>query len=435
MWNWVSRGLLYLLGAFIVGLVIIGVLVMASPSALPFFSELFGTTINSTQQLALNGTAINNTKLPTLKFIGWLISGCIALIATILINRRADAQINAAEAQAKSSEAQTESNKLTRQRQSEELFNWAAGHLVNDRAEARIVAFYELHSLARAKEDLRERVFEVLCAHLRQITTAPDYAGIGKPTEEVQTLLDLLFKSDECIFQKLKANLRRVNLVGANLISAHMPSTDFAGACLIGANMRLAKLHNCNFTDTKMHGARLIGAKLPMAKFARTKLYGSELYGANFQFAYFADTDIRGSCCGSAPLLSDFGTQMQGAHLGLISAGNSVAYMGGVSGDLWENFQSVIEKHVEKKGCIRDIIFDGHPKNIKHLFKKDVEKTNKFLQENVSPERAQEYMDIMKHYMKEYEADCMRFNFDRSPYTKEEAKEWIKEYNQAMGKP
>ena len=425
MWGRISRGLLYLLGVFIVGLVVIGVLVMASPSVLPFFSELFGTTINSTQQPVLNGTAINNTKQPTLKFIGWLISGCIALIATILINRRADAQAEAAK-------AQVDSNELTRQRQSEELFNWAASHLVNDRAEARIVAFYELHSLARGVEHLRKRVLEVLCAHLRQITTAPDYAGIGKPTEEVQTLLDLLFKSDECIFQGLEANLQRVNLVGANMVSAHMPSTDFASACLIGTNMSLAKLHNCNFINAKMHGVNLLGAKLPLARFVGTKLYGSILHNANFQSAYFMNTDLRGSCCGRAGLFGELGTQMQGIGFGLIPIDNNVAYMGGVSGDTWESFQSVIEKHVEKEGRIRDIIFDGHAKNIKNLFKIDVEKTNKFLKENVSPERAQGYMDIMEHYMQEYEAD--KPNLDISPYTKEEAKEWIEEYNQAMGK-
>ena len=441
MWDRISRGLLYLLGVIIVGLVVIGALVMVSPSALPFFSELFGTTINSTQQPVLNGTAINNTKQPTLKFIGWLISGCIALIATILINRRANAQIKSSEAQVissdaqmKSSEAQITSNELTRQRQSKELFNRAAGHLGNDRAEARIVAFYELHSLARAEEDLRERVFEVLCAHLRQITTAPDYAGIGKPTEEVQTLLDLLFGSDEPIFQRLKANLRRVNLVGAHMVSAHMPNTDFTDACLIGANMSLAKLHNCNFCTTKMHGANLTGAELLLSKFTGTKLYGSQLYSANFQLANFLSTDFRGSCCGHGIALHPFRTQMQGLSM-FVPLGNQEAYMGGVSNDEYEGFQSVIEKHIGKKGCTQEIMFGGCEKSMEHAFKKDVECHVKFLEKNVSSECTQKYLKSMGHYMKASETSNMRPNIDISPYTKAVADGWIKEYNQAMGKP
>ena len=424
MWGRISRGLLYLLGVFIVGLVVIGVLVMASPSVLPFFSELFGTTINSTQQPVLNGTAINNTKQPTLKFIGWLISGCIALIATILINRRADAQAEAAK-------AQVDSNELTRQRQSEELFNWAASHLVNDRAEARIVAFYELHSLARGVEHLRKRVLEVLCAHLRQITTAQGYAGIGKPTEEVQTLLDMLFKSDGYIFQGLKANLRRVNLVGANLALAHMPNTDFTNACLIGANMRSAKLHNCNFASAKMHGVYLAGAELLFAMFVNTKLYGSELYSTNFQCANFIDTDFRGSCCGHARFSHIFGTQIQGS-ITFIPSGSLGMYMGGVSNDNHEDFQSVIEKHIGKKGRTQEIMFDGCAKNMKHEFKKDMECHAKFLEKNVSSECAQKYLERIGPYMEEGKTG-LRPNIDTSPYTKEDANEWIQEYNQKMG--
>ena len=108
--------------------------------------------------------------------------------------------------------------------------------------------------------------------------------------------------------------------------------------------------------------------------------------------------------------------------------------MGGVSNDEYEGFQSVIEKHIGKKGCTQEIMFGGCEKSMKHAFKEDVECHAKFLEKNVSSECAQKYLKSMGHYMKASETSNMRPNIDISPYTKAVADGWIKEYNQAKGK-
>ncbi len=371
------------------------------------------------------GFELSDTPKPeTLKFVGWIIGGILAVIGVIAVNRRADAQTKIAEEQA-------ENNKLIGEGHIEERFKAAIEHLGHDAPRMRIVAYYEFYQLAQAHPNLRKIIFYMFCAHLREITNAKDYEGKGKPTEGVQTLLNLLFKpEDKSVFQRLRADLRRVNLAGADLVGAHMPNTDFTNACLIGANMRYADLHASNFTCAKMHGSALQDAKMPLAQLVYTALNGSNISNANLQCATMVCADFRGSRCEN--------TQMHINKLYMLPPESERAYMGGVFGrDAYDGFLSVIRRQIGARGNIRTIHFVGGRLG---LFEDQIRRTMGFLREYVDEKSAQKYWDMMEKEMKiviprTMNAEEMAYSHtDLNPYTPEDAEKWISEYNEAMGK-
>ena len=387
----------------------------------------------------------------TITFIGWGMSGLFAILGLIVLNKRAnaqqataeaqkmtaEAQMQSAEVQKETAEAQIQSNKFAEQRYVDEKYEDAIQNLGHKHAGVRIAAYYSLHRLAKTYKNLREVIFTQLCTHLRDITTAPDYAGKTKPTEGVQTLLDILFKSEDSkiIFRGLKANLQRVHLIGADLRGAHMPQTDFSNACLINADMRFARLHKSYFSHTKMQNAILVCAEMPLATFYATKLIGAHLFNANFQQSYMIDVAFYGAGMGYSHQFSSCGTQMQNAGLHLVPTQCNIAYLGGVYDNWSGDFCSTITARIGKPGIIEDIIFFGDENR---MLASAINDTVKFLAEFVNEKSAQEYKkDMREHIGKNSRSisgnDWQKSNFIVTPYTKEQADEWIAEYKEAMG--
>lgn len=348
-------------------------------------------------------------KNEALKFIGIGMGGLLAAIGAIAVNRRADAQVK--------------NNKLVEKGHIQDRFKAATEHLGHRRAGMRIAAYYEFYQLAQDNKNLRKNIFDMLCAHLRQITNSSDYKGIGKPTEGVQTLLDLLFKSeDKSIFQGLKADLRRVNLAGADLVGAHMPNTDFTNACLIGANMRLADLHASRFIGTEMYGAALQDAKIPFGLFIYTKLNGSNISSANFQGSRMVCADFRGACCDNVYMQLGFN---------ILPPGNPKACMGGVfCNEIYDGYVSVIRRHVGIQGNVGEIHFydDCHG-----LFKFQIKENSNFIRKYVGEKEASKYDKYMEIHEDNRPHD-IKHGIVLDAYTEKDADKWIKEYQKAMGK-
>ncbi len=251
-------------------------------------------------------------KLELLKFIGWIISGLIAILGVIGLFQRATAldkqneiNQNAHDQQTEALEKQRETNEKNHKQQAavlkeqretnekshvQERFKAATEHLGNERASVRIAAFYEFYRLIKieSEPDLREHVFDILCAHLRQTTKHKDYtpeekvlkdgAKKIKPTEEVQSLLNILFKprnNDKFIFDGLVANLEETNLQGANLRNAELQK----------ANLRQANLRNADITY----------ANLQKAEMWKVDLRNAFLRSANLQEAEIVVADLRGA--------------------------------------------------------------------------------------------------------------------------------------------
>ncbi len=215
-------------------------------------------------------------KLELIKFVGWGISGLIAIFGVIGLLQRAAAL--------------DKQNETTEKGHVQERFKAATEHLGNRQASVRIAAFYEFYRLAKIKSepDLREHIFYILCAHLRQTTKHKNYKPEKsvlkngdkeiKPTEEVQNLLNILFKprkKDEFLFGGLEANLEETNLQGANL--------------------RNAKLQKINLRKTNLQNAHLSGADLQEAKMWLTDLQCAFMEETNLQKTQMIGADLRGA--------------------------------------------------------------------------------------------------------------------------------------------
>ena len=219
-----------------------------------------------------------------LKFIGLGISGALATIGAIAISRRANAQV--------------ENNKLIEKGHIEDRFKSATENLTNKHSVVRISAFHQFYYLAKHHhvDDFRKNIFDVLCAYLRNMTSKKIYieeTGKEKPTEECQTLLDVLFKSDDkSVFGKFRADLRAAHLAGVNFANANLANADFTDAYLPKADFEKANLPSANFWRANLEGSIFIDAKLWRANFEEANLVKSNFYCANLKNTKFIRANL-----------------------------------------------------------------------------------------------------------------------------------------------
>ena len=228
-----------------------------------------------------NGITYNKTE--TIKLIALGIGGIVAAIVAVAFNRRA--------------KAQEENNRLTKKSRIDERFNSAVQNLGSPKQNVRIAAFYQFYYLARIKDpdgdNFRESIFDILCSHLRSTTLKKSYQeqkGKDAPTEECQTLLNILFKpidkSVGPIFYDFKAELQEIYLRGANLqyasfvnanlgkadlIDTNLKGADFSRASLIEADLRqtnsVIRNSGAHFKDTIFYRTLFISAKVQKLNF------------------------------------------------------------------------------------------------------------------------------------------------------------------------
>ena len=188
------------------------------------------------------------------KFAGYLIGGLLLFWQIEISNRRATAAEKTAE--------------LTERGNIAERFKNAIEHLGHKSASIRLGGIYALHHIAQEVEKYRERVFEILCAYIRETTTQEAYKprivkfSRKEPTIEIQSILNLLFmKTPGCeIYKGLKTNLENVNLAGSRLIEANLQIADLQeanlqGAYLDGTDLQGANLYGTDFRDVNLAGA------------------------------------------------------------------------------------------------------------------------------------------------------------------------------------
>ena len=222
------------------------------------------------------------SKSEVIKLIGLGMGGALAVIGTVLLNRRADAMASSAAAMA-------QNNELIEKGHIDERFKAAIESLGHALASVRIAAFHQFYNLAKGSsdKDFVKSIFDILCSHLRQITSDDDYRngkGRDKPTEECQSLLDVLFKNPQNIFLELNAQLRGVHLVGANFWKANLYGVVFNGANLRGADFWRSELNCATFAYAKLQGVKFMHANADNAYFGY-----ADVEGAIFNFAHLCD--------------------------------------------------------------------------------------------------------------------------------------------------
>ena len=241
-------------------------------------------------------------KSEVLKFIGIGMGGILLALQALMSYKRAKALEDTAKAQA-------DTVSKTEQGQRQERMKNAIEHLGHKSDSVRLGGAYELFHLAQDTKELRQTVFDILCAHIRQTTSEEAYQKKhkSKPSEEVQNLLTLLFVQEHEVevFENFrinfqgswlngadlrKARLKKAILVGVNLQKADLYSTQMQGAILVRAQMQGAVL-----AEAKMQKAMLKGAQMQGAVLMWAQMQGAVLTEAKMQGAVFAGTHLQGA--------------------------------------------------------------------------------------------------------------------------------------------
>lgn len=212
---------------------------------------------------------------------------------------------------------------LQRKSQRDSRFSKGIELLGNDNESARTGAAYSLCFLAKDyPNEFSQSVFDILCSHIRTLTTSEEYL-IKHPTvsNEVQTILDLLFKNDEkTLFSQYTADLTYAHLEKANFTGTRIKKAYFIGAHLEKADFTGTRIEEAYFGKAILKNTELGGAHLGNACFINMPDFRSEkadfesadLTGANLYGTHLNNANLRGVHLDKAHL---FKTDLRGAVL------------------------------------------------------------------------------------------------------------------------
>ena len=398
-------------------------------------------------------------KNETLKFLGISMGGILIALQALMSYKRAKAMEETANAQVKATEEQAKANENTERGQRQERLRNAIEHLGHKSDSVRLGGAYELFHLAKdtLKEDPEEKlsqtVLDILCAHIRRTTSKSKYRKKykSKPSEEIQSLLTLLFVQKREVFKGCHINLQGSWLNGANLreaclekailsgaylqktdlINAHLqeaalPNAKLQGAILQGAHLQEAKLHRghlqqATFSNVHLQGAILIEAHLQGTNLGSVRLQGANLDHANLQGAILSGAHLQGTNLSGVRLQGAnlLNTKLQGAEL-------SGAHLQGVrcvtSPIL--TFKERIRRSIDREADMSEVVFAGglNQENVDSLVEGLSDKEANML-------RARLELHIGQPESNQLPQDSHAIT---GSYTAEEAEKWIAEYEQAM---
>ncbi len=171
----------------------------------------------------------------------------------------------------------------TEQGQRQERLKNAIAHLGHDSDSVRLGGAYELFHLAQDTENLRQTILDILCAHIRWTTGETEYREKHKaePSEEIQSLLTLLFVQKHDVFEGLHINLEESWLNGADLNKARLEKAVLTGAYIKESRMQGVDLHDARMQGTDLHDAQMQGADLHDARMQGADLRDARMQGAD----------------------------------------------------------------------------------------------------------------------------------------------------------
>ena len=183
----------------------------------------------------------------------------------------------------------------------------------------RLGGAYELFHLAQDTENLRQTVMDILCAHIRQTTGERKYRKDypSKPSEEIQSLLTLLFVQDHEIFKGCHINLQGSWFNGADLNLARLYEAVLVKVHLQGAHLLEAKLDRARLQEAQLQGADLAGAHLQEVDLVKARMQGAFLDNARLQGSILNEAWLHGTLLTNTKLQETGlnGTYLQGANL------------------------------------------------------------------------------------------------------------------------
>ena len=379
------------------------------------------------------------SKNETLKFLGIGMGGILVALQALASHKRAKAMEDAANAQARATLEQTDANRLTEQGQRQERLKNAIEHLGHESDSVRMGGAYELFHLARDTqgrdaEALRQTVLDILCAHIRWTTGEDRYRKKHrwKPSEEVQSLLTLLFVRQYEVFEDLQINLQGSWLNGADLWKGQLQGADLNKAHLQKASLVMAHLQGAFLNGAQLQAANLDGAQMEGTFLSDARLQGASLDGTQLQAALLIDTQLQGAFLGWTRLQGTYliKTQLQGAFLAeahLQGAFIRNAHLQGAGDVAWshpEHFENRIRTQINRESNLSKVIFAGG------LSQEDLDA----LVEGLSDDKAKKLRETLKPHIDQPVSNKLPENSGAitGAYTAEEAEQWIAEYEEAM---
>ncbi len=341
-------------------------------------------------------------KFEILKFLGIGMGGILLALQALASHKRAKAMEDSAKAQADAANAQAKATEATEQGQRQERLKNAIEHLGHQSVSVRLGGAYELFHLAQDTEGLRKTVLDILCAHIRRTTGEDEYRETykSKPSEEIQSLLTLLFVQDHELFKGLPINLKGSWLNGAKLQGARFRKVELSGAYLQGTELFKADLKEAQLmNNVYMQGAFLHSAQLQGATLMLTHLEGSSLDNAQLQ--------------GSGLFM----VYLQGATLG------RTCLQGVVQISKFSSFADQIRRLIGRESDLSKVVFKGG------LSRQDVYS----VAGSLSNEKARLFIQKLGPHIDEPSSSQLPENCDAisGSYTKEEAEQWIAEYEES----
>ena len=322
------------------------------------------------------GTDSRESPSTTIRNVGLVIAGLVALPLAIWRSLVAERQAYAAQRQ-----ADTAQQSLLNER-----YQQGAEMLGNEILTVRLGGIYALQRLAEEHpEQYHVQVMRLFSAFVRHpaddSNTQPSESqtNLTDPSTDIQAVMDAIGARGEKRLQleklvEYKLDLRRAKLRRASLGSANLSDARLSWACLevaaLGeANLSSAILNQANLTGATLGGAKLIGASLHRAILKSAVFWNSpgplrfityynslgdervltaDLSGANLEYSDLTDASLQGSDLSGAILtdavlssanLSDAtlsGTTLVGANLSgvIFSENGKIPATGLIQGQL-----------------------------------------------------------------------------------------------------
>ena len=249
--------------------------------------------------------------VPFKDFIKSWIAFCTVLVAFIGIIIQLYMQISLQNKQLSLQEVQIESQiKLQR-------FSSGVELLGNANESARIGGVFNLFFLSYDFFDYREPVCEILCSHIRTITSDKDYQEKYKenPSTEVQTILDLLFpKYNSKDNRYLSYHIYPINdtlfnipndtlfydpsihdifyFCEKNLKKSFLYGVDFSFTVLNKVFFGRSKLNESHFHFSYLIETFFNGVELSNSIFTDSKLYNVYFQNSTLNYVYFSSSSI-----------------------------------------------------------------------------------------------------------------------------------------------
>ena len=253
----------------------------------------------------------------TLRNVGFIFAGVLALVFGVWRGLIAERQANAAQSQSETALRQAET---AQQSLLNERYQRGAEMLASSVLAVRMGGIYALNRLAEEHpKQYHIQIMELFCSFVRD---PAKHEEIGLPLgsneepdeqertlrTDVQTAMHLigsrdltrlsLEKSEQFRLYLREANISRLQLQAGNLSSARLTKANLSGAILPDADLSAARLRKAN----------LSGAQLRRANLSDATLWGTDLSGAILWNTNLSGTDL----CGRDANSPNYGAPVRG---------------------------------------------------------------------------------------------------------------------------